>query len=80
MAPILRLLTSSASKGMDPRYACLSEAKVSHSHKVCAEVSSCVSHLHEWLLINAIKSIYSQGVMFGKKARNNSALCPAKGQ
>jgi len=29
------------------RYLCLSEAKASHSHKICTEVSSSVPHLSD---------------------------------
>ena len=35
---------SSGSKKKESRYVCLSEAKASHSHKMCAEVSSSVPH------------------------------------
>ena len=44
MAPIPSTLLSSGSRKKEPRCACLSEAKVSHSHKMCAEVSSLVPH------------------------------------
>ena len=38
------------------RYACLTEAKVSHSHSMWTEISSSVPHLlHEGLLANPIK-------------------------
>jgi hypothetical protein len=33
MAPILRFVTSSRSKKKEPRYACMSEARASHSHR-----------------------------------------------
>jgi len=40
-------LTSSESKKKETRYACLSEAKTSHSRKTCIEVSfSAPHHLH----------------------------------
>jgi len=40
MAPKLVLLMSSGSKEKEPRYACLSEARASHSQRMWAEVSS----------------------------------------
>jgi len=45
MAPILILLMSSGSKNKEPRHACLSEAKASHSQRMWAEVSSSAPHL-----------------------------------
>ena len=45
MAPKLILLMSSGSKKKEPRYACLSEAKASHSQRMWAEVSSSAPHL-----------------------------------
>jgi hypothetical protein len=45
MAPILRYVTSSGSKKKEPNYACLSEAKASHSHRMWTEVSSSVPQL-----------------------------------
>ena len=44
MAPIPSSLMSSGSRKMEPRYACLSEAKASHSHKMWTEVSPSVPH------------------------------------
>jgi hypothetical protein len=44
-SPTLILLMSSGSKKKEPRYACLSEAKASHSQRMWAEVSSCAPHL-----------------------------------
>jgi len=44
MTPRLILLISSGSK-KEPRYACLSEAKASHSHRMWAEVSFSAPHL-----------------------------------
>jgi hypothetical protein len=44
MAPKLILLMSSGSKKKEPRYACLSEAKASHSKRMWAEVSSYLLH------------------------------------
>ena len=47
MAPRLILLMSSGSKKKETRYACLSEAKVSHSQRMWAEVFSsapCLLH------------------------------------
>ena len=45
MAPRLTLLMSSGSKEQQPRNACLSEAKASHSQRMWAEVSSSAPHL-----------------------------------
>jgi hypothetical protein len=44
-APRLILLMSSGSKKKEPRYACLSEARASHSYRMWAKVSSCAAHL-----------------------------------
>jgi hypothetical protein len=44
MAPIASTLMSSGSRKKKPRYACLSKAKASHSHKMWTEVSSSVPH------------------------------------
>jgi len=44
MTPMLSTLISSGSKKKEPRYACLSEANVSHSHRMWTEVSSSVLH------------------------------------
>ena len=56
MAPRLRLLTSSGSKRKEPKYACLSEDRASHSHKIWAEFSSSSSYLlHRGLSISPIK-------------------------
>jgi len=44
MAPINRTLISSGFRKKEPRCACLSEGKASHSHEMCAEVSSSVPH------------------------------------
>jgi len=53
MAPILLFVTSSGSEKKEPRYACLSEAKASHSHRKWTEVSSSVTHfLQVGLLLN----------------------------
>jgi len=55
MAPISSTLMSSGSRKKEPRCACLSEAKASHSHKMCAEVSSSVPHfLHVGLSLSPI--------------------------
>jgi hypothetical protein len=43
--PKLMLLISSGSKKKEPRYACLSKAKASHSQRMWAEVSSFTPHL-----------------------------------
>jgi len=45
MAPTLILLMSPGSKKKEPRYACLNEAKASHSQRMWAEVSSFTPHL-----------------------------------
>jgi len=45
MAPRLTLLMSSGSKENEPRYACLSEAKTSHSQRMWTNVSSFATHL-----------------------------------
>ena len=48
--PQFMLLTSSGSKKKEPRYACLSEAKASHSQRMWAEISSFTPHyLHKGL-------------------------------
>jgi len=44
MAPMPSTFISSGSKKKEPRCACLSEAKASHSHKMWTEVSSSVPH------------------------------------
>jgi hypothetical protein len=44
MVPTPSTLMSSGSKKKEPRYTCLSEAKVSHSPKICTEVSFSVPH------------------------------------
>jgi len=50
MAPKPKLLISSSSKKKEHRYACLSEARASHSHKIWAEVSFPTPHfLHKGL-------------------------------
>ena len=55
MAPIPSALISSGSRKKEPICACLSEAKASHSHKMCAEVSSSVPHfLHVGLSLSPI--------------------------
>jgi len=50
MAPTLILLISSSTKKKEPRCACLSEAKASHSQRMWADVSSFTPHfLHRGL-------------------------------
>ena len=50
MATKPKLLTSTSSKKKEPRYACLSEVKASHSQRMWAEVSSLTAHfLHKGL-------------------------------
>ena len=55
--PRLILLMSSCSKKKEPRYACLCEAKASHSQRMWAEVSSSAPHLlHSGLSDSAVSS------------------------
>ena len=55
MGPKLRFIISSGSKKKEPRYACLSECKASHSHRMWTEVSSSVPHFPQvGLLLNPI--------------------------
>ena len=55
MAPTPSTLISSGSKKKEPRYLRLSEAKVSHLHKICTEVFSSVPHfLQVWSLLSPI--------------------------
>jgi hypothetical protein len=55
MAPIFNFPISSGSKKKEPRSVCLSQAKVSHSHQMCTEVSSSVPHfLQVGLLLSPI--------------------------
>jgi hypothetical protein len=55
MAPTPSTLMSSGSKKKEPRYICLSEAKASHSRKICTEVFSAVPHfLQVGLLLSPI--------------------------
>jgi len=50
MAPRLIFWISLGSKKKEPRYACLSDAKASHSQRIWAEVSSIIPHfLHNGL-------------------------------
>jgi hypothetical protein len=44
MAPMPSTLVSSGSKKKEPRYACLSGANISNSHRMWTEVSSSVPH------------------------------------
>ena len=44
MAHTPSILMFSGPRKKEPRYLCLSEAKASHSHKICTEVSSPVPH------------------------------------
>jgi hypothetical protein len=53
MAPTPSTLTSSRFKKKEPRYLCLSEARASHSHKICIKVSSSVPH---FLLVGSLLS------------------------
>jgi hypothetical protein len=53
MAPILLFVTSSGPEKKEPRYADLSEAKASHSHRTLTEVSSSLTYfLQVGLLLN----------------------------
>ena len=81
MAPIFRFIISSGSKKKEARYACLSEAKASHSHKMWTEVSSSIPQSTSGVVTQPhyIK-MYSQGVMSSKKASDNPGLCPIKGK
>jgi hypothetical protein len=64
MTPLLRFIISSGSKKKEPRCACLSETKASHSHKIWTEVSSSVPHfLQVCLLLNPITNICFLGVL-----------------
>ena len=54
MALILSFLISSGFKKKEPRCVCLREAKASHSHKVCSEVSSIPHFLQVGLLLSPI--------------------------
>ena len=54
MAPTPSSLISSGSKKKEPTYICLSEAKTSHSHKICIEVSFSVHFLQVGLLLSLI--------------------------
>jgi len=53
-SPILRFITSSGSKMKEPRYACLSEAKASHSHRTWTVSSSVPHFLQGGLQLNPI--------------------------
>jgi len=56
MAPRLILLMSCGSKKNEPKYTCLSEARVSHSQRMWAEVSTSAPHLpHSGLSNNPIR-------------------------
>jgi len=56
MAPRLKLLMPFGTKKKEPKYACLSETKASHSQRMWAEVSSSTSHLlHKGILVSLIK-------------------------
>jgi len=47
---------SSGSKKKEPRFACLHEAKASHSHRMWTEVSASIPHLlHKGLLVSPIQ-------------------------
>jgi len=58
MALIFRFIISSGSKNKEARYACLSEAKASHLHKMWTEISSSVPHfLQVGLLLNPVTTL-----------------------
>ena len=81
-APKPKLLITSGSKTKEPRYACLSEAKASHSHRMWAEVSSLTTHLlHIRLSISPSRwRCLLRGLCPAKKASYNPRLSPVKGQ
>ena len=59
MAPRIRLLISSVSTKKKSNYACLSEAKASHSQKTWIEVSTSSPHLlHKGLQLSPFKCRY----------------------
>jgi len=68
MAPIFSSLTSSGPKKNEFRYACLSEAKASHSHKMPTEVSPLVPH---FLQVGLLLSPITWGCFL-------RALCPVR--
>jgi hypothetical protein len=56
MAPRLTFLILSGPRKQQPRYTCLSEAKVSHRQSIWAEVPSSAQHfLHNGLSVSPIK-------------------------
>jgi len=63
MAPMPSSLISSGSKKKEPTYACWSEVKASHSHKMWTEVSSSVHHflqmgsLHNPMICNCLLKV-----------------------
>jgi hypothetical protein len=44
MAPLISYVISSGSKKKEPRCVCLTEAKSTHSHKLCTEISFSAKH------------------------------------
>jgi len=72
MAPRLTLLLSSGSKKKKPRYACLCEAKASHTN---TEGLRFLPLLHTK---PHSEKMSSQGIRSSKKANNNPGLCPIK--
>jgi len=62
MAPTFILLISSGTKKEEPRCACLSEAKASHSQRMWAEVSSFTPHiLHKDCPAAPVDEVVSSG-------------------
>jgi len=56
LAPSLKLLMSSGTKKKEPKHACPSEVKASHSKSMWDEVSSSTPHLlHKGILVSPIK-------------------------
>ena len=67
MAPIPCFLISSGSKKKEPRYMYPSEAKVSHSHKMWAEISSSVPHFLKSLCPLGPKKEHSYATLYPQR-------------
>jgi len=63
MAPRLKLLMSSGSRKKEPRYACLSEARASHSQRMWAEV---LPPLHTSYTMDYIAALVGEDVSAGR--------------
>jgi hypothetical protein len=75
IAPKLMLLISSGSKKKEPRCMCLSEARASHSQRICAEVSSATPHLlHSGLSANFGVKLPEVGLHDYKTCRSNKRI------